>query len=296
MIGHISVDRIANAICQDTTFHGMYILVEGNNDYTLFRKFFNNEICDIKISFGKDIITGVIEILEERGFSNAIAIIDSDFQNLDQTKPPSERIFFTDCHDLESSIFKSEAVDALIDQYCIKEKLDVFLNEHNTTDMRTALLSLISPLGYLKWANKQNEWGILFRPKEVNGSPLKIEDFIPVNTLKFTGDEQMVRTVLNFSRGKVKSLPKETTVIEQLCQISKGNVDHYQLCNGHDLSYLFSLALRKKVSNYNANAVTAAQIESDLILAYDSRYFEKTELYTELKHWENKNSKLLLKF
>lgn len=296
MIEDITIDRMTNAICQDTSFNGTYVLVEGNNDYTLFRKFFKNEVCEIKVSFGKDTILEVIANLEQRGFKNAIAILDSDFHNLDDTKPTSERIFFTDGHDLESLIFQSDAIHALMDQYCIKEKVEAFLKEHDQDHIRKAILNLISPLGYLKWANQKNNWGILFKPKDVNGSPLKIEDFIPVNTIKFDGYDKMVATVLNYSRGKVQNLPKKEIVIEHMHEFCKQEVDKHQLCNGHDISYLFSLALRKKISNLNSKSVSASQIENDLILAYDSRYFETTSLYQALKEWEHSSQVEILKF
>lgn len=292
----MTIDRIANAICQDTTFKGTYVLVEGNNDFTLFRKFFKNEVCDVKISFGKDIIEGVIEILEQRGYENTIGILDSDFHNLNTTKPKNQNLFFTDTHDLETLILQSDAIEILLDQYSIKEKVEDFLEENGDKDIRKVLLNLISPLGYLKWANQENQWGIIFKPKDIDAPELKIEDFIPPATIKFSGNKKMVNTVFNFARGKVKKLPEEDVVLKHLEEKCKEEVDKYQLCNGHDVAYLLSLTLRKKIANLNSKAVSAKQIESDLILAYDSRFFEQTNLYTEIKKWEVKSNIEILKF
>lgn len=297
MIEHITPDRIANAIIQDKSFVGTYILVEGNNDYTLYRKFINNDLCEVQIAFGKHNIIDVIEILNQRGYSNSIGILDSDFGNIGTKPEHSNDIFYTDTHDIETTIIRSDSFNSLVDSYCEKERHDQFIADNNGEDIRVILLKLIAPLGYLKWANQQEEWGLLFKAKNTNGAELKIEDFIPVGTMQFSGYKKMVNTVFNYSRGKVKVNIEEAIAIEHVENLSKGSeVDYYQLCNGHDLSYLFSLALRKKIANYNSKAIPAEQIEKDLVLAYDSSGFKITDLYANLKKWEINNNRTILKF
>jgi hypothetical protein len=296
VIEHITPDRIANAIIQDKSFNGTYILVEGNNDYTLYRKFVNNDLCEVQIAFGKQNIIEAITILKARGYSNSIGILDSDFRNLEEQVKETENIFYTDYHDIETTILESEAFNSLIDNYCVEEKFIDFIKENNGKDIRSILLDLIAPLGYLKWANHQQNWGLLFKSKSVNGPELKIEDFIPVNTMQFKGYESMTNTVFNYSRGKVKIAIEEQETINNVELLSQSPVNYYQLCNGHDLSYLFALALRKKLASYNSKAILAEQIEKDLILAYDSRHFQETKLYSKLKHWERRENQSVLRF
>ena len=49
----ISIARIANAICQDTTFEGVHLLVEGKQDYKLYQKFAQNQNVRIKTTCGR---------------------------------------------------------------------------------------------------------------------------------------------------------------------------------------------------------------------------------------------------
>ncbi|WP_448700409.1 hypothetical protein ACFGVR_00730 [Mucilaginibacter sp. AW1-3] len=297
MVEHISPDRIANAIMQDKSFVGTYILVEGNNDYTFYRKFVNNDLCEVQVTFGKQNILNVIKILQDRGFTNSIGIVDSDFRNISDISENPDNIFYTDEHDIETTIIKSEAFDSLIDQYCEKGRYNDFIKENNDEDLRKILLKLLVPLGYLKWANQREKWGLLFKAKNMSGPELKIEDFIPVATMQFLGYEKMINTVFNYSRGKVKFDIKEDYAFKHVEALSTTlRVDDYQLCNGHDFSYLFSLALRKKISNYNSKAIPVEQIEKDLVLAYDSSQFKTTNLYSSIEKWQTLNSKIILKF
>jgi len=292
---YIDADRIANAICQDTTFHGTYVLVEGNNDYILFRKFLNSNSCEFQVLSGKQFVIDVLTELESRGRTVAIGIVDSDFDVLDKDECKIDNIFYSDNHDLELMIVNSDAFEILIDLYCSKEKLNKFVTENEGKELKSILLDLSAPLGQLKWANKLNNWGLSFKPQDSTGQKLKIEEFLPPGTLKFLGYPAMVKTVFNYSRPKANFTVTEETVLQFLEQLVSKDVDKYHLCNGHDFTYLFALALRKKIASMNSNAISSEQIEQDLILAYESRFFILSKLYAELKTWEIKEQKPILK-
>lgn len=294
MIDDISADRLANAICQDLPFEGKYVFVEGNNDWVLFQKFLSPSYCNIRIAHGKEKILEAYDILVERGYSEvAIGIIDSDFNNLIEVENSREFIFYTDTHDLETMIFSSDAFDSLVNLRCLPDRLKILVDRESKS-LKEILLERTSFLGYLKLANHINKWGLLFKPKEQNRPELKIEDFIIKDDLKFKDVETMVKTVFNFSRGKVTINVEEKTVIEEVNKLIQNKIDLLQLCNGHDLAYIFALGLKKAFANLNANAVTASQIENELILAYESRHFASTNLYKSLKNYELSNGINLL--
>ena len=76
---YITPERTANAILQDNSFNGYYLVVEGNKDVKLYGKFVNNQDFRIKPAFGNEKVKEVLSILEDRGFDKRIGIIDSDF-------------------------------------------------------------------------------------------------------------------------------------------------------------------------------------------------------------------------
>jgi hypothetical protein len=288
--------RIANSILQKSMFKGTYLIVEGHNDFSVYRKFANEEFCNIEIAFGNGNVINVIDELKKRGFHDAIGIIDSDFRILENDIPPNPNIFLTDDHDLELMIFKSDAFETVLLHYADPEKLKALRAQNNNDEIRDIFLNLAKPLGYLKWANKQGNLCFVFKPLAPEGNPLNISDFIAPNSLIFSGYEKMISSVINYSRNKIETKTTKEQAIKWTKNIIDNMHDLYQLCNGHDVINIVCISLRRKLSNLNSNALKPEQLEKELIFAYDTRYFEQTALYQQIKKWELSNGKPVLKF
>ena len=293
---YLTPNRIANSILQKNSFKGAYLIVEGNKDFSLFKKFTETEFCKIEIAFGNNNVIDVINELNSRGYSEALGIIDSDFRKLDNEIPANENILLTDEHDIEIMIFKSEAFETIITHYAQPSKLESFIKENDNQELREIFLNLAMPLGYLKWANKKNNLGLVFKPLKVDGNPLNIADFIPPTTLKFTNYEDMIQSVLNYTVNKSELKTTKDLAVKAAKKMINNAHSLLQICNGHDVIHIISISLRKKISNLNSNSINPEQLEKEFIFAYDSRYFEQTELYKQIKLWELKKNKAVLKF
>jgi len=296
MQSYLTPNRIANSILQKNSFKGAYLIVEGNKDFSLFKKFTETEFCKIEIAFGNKNVIDVINELNSRGYSDALGIIDSDFRNLDNEIPENENILLTDEHDLEIMIFKSEAFETIITHYAQPSKLESFIKENDNQELRDIFLNLAMPLGYLKWANKRNNLGLVFKPLKVDGNPLSIADFIPPSTLKFTSYEDMTQSVINYTVNKSELKTTKDAAVKAAKKMIDNAHSLLQICNGHDVIHIISLSLRRKISNLNSNSINPEQLEKEFIFAYDSIYFEQTELYKQIKLWELKKNKAVLKF
>jgi len=296
MEDYLTPGRIANSILQKTSFKGSYLIVEGNNDFSLYKKFIDNSFCKIEIAFGNQNVIDIIEELKKRGYENVIGVIDSDYRRLENDLPSRSNILLTDFHDIEVMLFSSDAFETVMSHYSILEKVEAFKTQNKNNDLREIFLNLARPLGYLKWANKINNWGLVFKPIKPEGKPLSYSDFIPPDTLKFTSYEEMTQTVINYTSSKSKTKTKTEAVKLTKKLIDNNTHSSLQICNGHDIIHIICLSLRKKISNLNSNAVKAEQLEKDFIFAYDSRYFEQTELYKQIKQWEIDKGKSVLKF
>ncbi|WP_264564228.1 DUF4435 domain-containing protein [Flavobacterium sp. N3904] len=293
---HLTPDRIANSILQKSRFKGTYLIVEGNSDYTLYRKFTDQEFCEIEIAFGNCNVIQVIEELQQRGFTDALGLIDSDFRRLDDDLPQNKNVIMSDDHDIEVMIIKSNALDTILTHHCDPTKYSTYLEDLKIKDIREDLLNLSKSIGILKWVNKSENLGLLFKPHKEDARPLDYAKFIDVKLFKFTGNENLINAVINYSMNKTKINTTNKAALQSLNSKKLDGVELNQLCNGHDICQILSLGLRKKLASLNSNVLSADQIELELILAYDSRYFEQTDIYKQIKSWEKQVGKQVLKF
>jgi hypothetical protein len=293
---YITPSRIANSILQKTSFKGSYIIVEGKIDHTLYKKFLDEEFCNVEIAFGNSNVIDIVQELNKQGFKSVFGIIDADFKVLDNEEIEGDNIFMTDDHDLELMIIRSEAFNTVVNHYALPDRIVSFLKEKNENDLKELLIKLISPLGYLKWANKKNGFGLKFKPDKPEGNPLPIIEFIPYKSLEFAGFEKMIEIVFNYSRQKSKINETEAQCLAKTKLLVDDSIDLFQLCNGHDVISITCIALRHKISNLNSAAIHPNQLQELLIFSYDSRYFENTKLYKLIKDWEKRNNRTILKF
>lgn len=287
---HIDPYRVANSMMQDTSFQGIFLLVEGNSDYHFFKKFFDREKCEIQQTMGAENTVQLIETLNERGFERKLAILDSDFRKLDGEVPNDKDILLVDDHDIEVMIFKYPALFRVLELHYSKSKYKSFLGR-KSSDFRDVILNLASTIGYLKWANKKFNLGLVFKPKGQDGKPIKYSKFIDDKDMEFKGEEVLLKTVLDYSYQK-------SLTIKPIEEIKKGYelqikevVDLLQLCNGHDIANLISLSLRKAIGSKNLDYKA---IEEDLILSFDSSEFKETELFVLIKEWQKESGKEIL--
>lgn len=290
----ITPDRIANSILQDKTFSGTYLLVEGNNDFLVYNKFIDNQNCEIKIAHGFQNVIDAVDILKKRGFDISLGIIDNDFRVIQNAELEHDDVFVTDDHDIELMAFRSESFDTLISHYSDKTKVDKLIKEKGGPDLRTVILELARPIGFLKLANKSHGFGFIFKPLKEDGNPLKLTDIIATNTLNFNGWDVLIEKVINYSRNKTEIRVSQEQAIQLTTELAKNTFDLYHICNGHDICYIIAISLRKKLSSMNV--IAPEQIEKDLMFGFDSRCFQKTQLYSKLKTWEAENGKVILKF
>jgi len=111
---HITPDRIANAIRQDKSYQGVYLIVEGQSDYSFYTKFIDKKACQIEIAYGCLKVIAVISNLEQTHYQKVLDIVDADFKKLDNEILTSDNILLTDVHDLETMIIQSPAFEQVI--------------------------------------------------------------------------------------------------------------------------------------------------------------------------------------
>lgn len=291
---YITPERMANAIMQDSTYDRYYLLVEGNKDYLLYSRFVSEENIRIKEAFGCSKVIDVFNILSSRGFDRKIAIIDSDFRKILNSNINIDGIFQTDDHDIEVMIMKTSAMYDVIKIYCTKDKID---NYQKTVkrDVRGHLFELALELGKLKLSNKIHDFGLIFKPKRKNDPQINYKlIFDTKNNLNFAGIETLIDLIIKYSRDKSERIENCKVIAEKVGSVNVDEYDISQLINGHDLTNLLFLFI-KKILTSKKPLVDYNDIEDSLTLAYDSSDFIKTDLYKNIDSWAKKVGVSILK-
>ncbi len=286
---YITPERTANAIMQDTNFEGYYLIVEGKKDVKLYSKFVNENGIIVKPAFGNENVKRVLEILDERGFERRVGIIDADFRRILNLTENIQGLFITDQHDIEVMIINTSALENVLNVFCSKARIKEF-EETSGLSIREALFSLGKEIGYLKFANKIFDLGLVFKPKKPDGNQIKYNCFTCEKTFSFLGKEKLIETVINYSRNRSESIVDKEQIKERYEEISQEELDLFQLVNGHDLSNFLYILMKKILKSRSRMLADFNSIEDSLILAYDYDYFKQTQLYNQLIDWSEDNN------
>lgn len=274
----LSVDRVANQIrLRRSIYSGTFLLVEGGSDKTFYERFVNKLACELVIVSGKPssklrVIT-VLEILEKSSFQGMLAIVDADFDRLENLVYSSPNLLRTDTHDLETMLLNSPAFNTVVAEFGSEEKIAQF-----NRDVRLALLETGMSVGYLLWISQCDRLNLTF-------DGITFSKFVDEQTLQI--DElKLIREVKN--KSQAFSL-KDEDLQQRLVSQKSNNHDPWQVCCGHDLVEILSLGLRKALGSNKAADLESSSLERNLRLAYEEVYFRDTHLYLNIRTWESKN-------
>ncbi|MED5221960.1 DUF4435 domain-containing protein [Bacillus safensis] len=293
MFRDMTPERTANAIMQDNMFNGTYLIVEGKKDFNLYSKFVDvDNSVEIKQVGGKEKVKSVIKILDERDFSNKIGIVDADFSKLTNEEPLMDNIYTTDCHDSEVMMYNSKALENMLNIYISKKKLLGFLDGR---EIREILMNIAQEIGILRLANHLYSLGLAFKPKQIDGKPLKYDKFINEKNFEFKGREQLIDTVINYSLNRNGKISSKEQVKDLFDELSNSGYDLLHLVNGHDLSNILYILLKKSLKSTNKSLHDYNSLEDAIILAYESTFFFETELFKNLFIWSIDNNNFFFK-
>ncbi len=274
---HSNPDRILNAIGMKLNVNNdlVFILVEGDTDKRLFKKIFDDSKVSIEITFGKQNLLEVIDLLHQNKLGREIsffAVKDSDFDRIHK-KAEIKNLYLTDTSDTETMILSSLALDSVLLELAQESKIE-------GKNVLQILLNSAKILGSLRLINELENLNLKF-------TELTFSKFVDKSNLKIDIDE-MIKTVFNNSKRQDLKIDAFKLKINQ---ILLQNHDLLQLCNGHDLVELLSISLTKLIGNKGQQDVKIEQLESHLRISYRFDDFKLTKLYASIIEWENQNGK-----
>jgi len=234
------------------------------------------EPCDVTLAKGKDVSLAVIAELERQNFPALFALVDSDFDRLNGLSPPSQNVIWGDCHDLETMLIRSEALDKLLQELGSEAKLKAFV--HRFGSVRDALLRAAVSIGHLRLYSSQESLNLQFKG-------LKYNKCLDPATLSVDVDQLITEVKNTTQRQDLDS----ATLRDGMREIERKGHDAWELCNGHDLVAVLGLGLRGILGSRSARDVTSDVLGRYLRLAYENSAFGTIDTYRQIQDWESRN-------
>ena len=273
---YITPDRIANKIRllrTQSQYRGSFLIVEGDTDARLWKNLVDSTKCRVENAYNKKNAVTVLNILEQGNFAGVLAVVDADFDILEETVPLSPNLLLTDTHDLETMLLKSPALEKVVTEHGSAEKIESFAQ-----DIRQTLLQSAKIIGYLRWASLKFNYCLKFEG-------LKFKKFVDDRTL-ILDESKLIKIVKDNSE---KAGLDEQEIRANMDSLKTDTQDMWHVCCGHDMISILSIALCKALGSFNSQKADPKVLESYLRVAYESAHFRETKLYIAIQTWEQTN-------
>ena len=280
MRNNITADRIANAIRMNTNPRMVHLVVEGNLDFQIYPKFFDEKFLVVHCANGYETI---LEVFEKIYVNNALGLIDADFRRIYNEIIPDDRIIMTDYHDLEIMILESNATKNLEETFIDKkEKIKNVLGTETLLEHAKKQGKVLGFLRYMNFSSK-DQFGLRFT--DLNYSKMiKVED------------KKLINLVIEFSKRNNTSVTFNQKTIDKISEnfqkISAEEIEELQLLNGHDLVNLLLHSINKVLqkSNSKIRFYDEKHLIKTICLPYvASQEFRNTLMFKKMEQYFKKN-------
>jgi hypothetical protein len=255
---------------------GTILVVEGQNDAKVFKRFIDTVSCELEIAFGKRNVCEALDLLEDEGFPGVVGVIDSDFDRLTGTSWGLKNLCVTDVHDLDLMIFLSPALERYLEEYGdvarIKERFE------GVAAVRMTIIGTCLPIACCRLASERRKLRLRF-------SGLKHEELVCEETLVMDRDALIAAVV-----ARSGSRCTQVTLTQYMAAEMSRNHDPHQLTSGHDAAAVLGIALRKILGDRRDVHTWATEVEAGLRLAFDWNALTGTGLYGCPQAWERDNA------
>jgi hypothetical protein len=275
---YITADSVANAVRMKRSLHaGTFLIVEGGDDKMFFDRFVDHESCRIEIGFGKHNVVGAIRTLNASGFAGFLGVADADFRRVTMDGVDEANLVFTDEHDLECMLLRSTALERLLAEFGVANRVEAFAKQHGPVIGNTVALAA-TPLGCLLLVSLRHDHGLIF-------DELSVQKFVRPSSLQIDLDALLAEVRNKSQKHSLdwKSIQEEVIVLAGSCP------DPWQVACGHHMIEILSVALRRTFASHTAAEVAPKILAKCLRLAYHLADFVLTRLYRAIRSWEDAN-------
>ncbi len=247
-----------------------FVLLEGDSDIRLFRKFFDLDKCKVEnIPGGNPKLEECVGTLVNI-YPLIIGIRDSDFLQIINPEYAKRNMFLTDQHDIETTMLNFKPVlNALVFEYSSKKE-----DEHE--QLKSQLIDIILSLSSLKLINERDSIGLNFSPG--------FQDLVSFANSSFDLEQYITRVLGKSESATITDIP---SIIRMVNDVRETNPEKLQITNGHDLLNIFAKYFREIEGR---NGIKGEQLETSLRMVFTKEMFEETKLYENLNEWQQNNT------
>jgi len=259
-------------------FKGAVLLVEGDSDAHVYKRFVREKDCRVVPAHGKSNVLGAMEILEGALIRGVLAIVDSDYWRLEGKEPDSENVLLTDTHDLETMIVSSRALDTVLGEFGSPPKI-----RRLGGDVRKLLLKAARPIGFVRWISSSDQENLSLRFRSIS--------FVEVMDTRSgsmrTDVDALIRELKKDSHAVSLDEDELKSTLRGLMRSKK--YDPWQVCRGHDMVHILAIGLREVFGNRHARSMSYEQVDRVLRVAFGYAEFSETMLFASIELWERRN-------
>ncbi len=254
-----------------------YICVEGDSDLRFLKVAYSqHHRFAIRALNGWEKVYKTICLSIENSFPHIYGIIDRDYHlQLGDGVVENNQLSFTDHNDIEMMLFCSSAFNTFLTVYGSSKKLEELPNPQEI------IISAAAPIGALRLISLQNNLNLWF-------DGCTYSNFVDKNTV-VTNRQQLVDHIVNRTRshsgsyeGSLSNLDIKNMIDEILNDNSPSDI-----CNGHDILNVLSIALQKKYASISPSHCKEDTIFDSLLMGYKEDDFLKTNLFHTLERWKS---------
>ena len=272
ILGYVNGTIVANQVrLQAARDDHAFLLVEGDSDSLLLRKYIIPENCTFIPCCGKVNVIDALALLQTDNFDRAIGLVDRDALKAHKGSTPN-LLSFTDDNDLEITIIRSPALRDFLREFGSDSKVEA-VESIARVPVEDYIFGEASKIGALRELSRIRGWDLRF-----DGMKYKFCD-------QASPEIDMKETIKHIvGRIKNKDLPPIDIIIKQAAELIGATENLSSICCGHDCTRILGRALRNKLGNYNGfnSEKSHPEIEKVLRLSYDYEYFKKTSCFTAL--------------
>jgi hypothetical protein len=261
---------VAEILMSRAAFAGSFLVVEGEDDSRLWRKFTAPEYCEIVIAGGKPCALESMVRLGALNVSGVVSVVDDDYDGKLRTRLNNPNVVYTDENDTEIVLLRSSALDRVLAEFVDQETLTRLEREIGST-IRQAVASRAAVLGRLRFFSKKDNVAISFGDLSCHRVCLKTQWEIDVAS---------IAAIVSAAHPTIKS--------DDLIAImtAKDDQDPWTWCQGHDAVDLLVIGMQEK---FRVRQVGRELLARYLRIAFNPDDLCKTAMYRAIVEWENNN-------
>ena len=254
---------------------GTLLVVEGVSDVRFWRTRLHND-CELVDGEGKRNVVGAIGRLDAEGRAGVLGVVDDDYDSLMGVIRTSSNLVATDAHDLECLLCRSAALDSVLAEFGVVQKIKAF-EKATGSDVRAGLLERAMVFGRVRWAAVRYDLNLDLRV-------LRVPRFIDRASWTIDGAELLRAVSRSDSSHDYDALGRRIAGLPP--------ADPWLVAQGHDMIEILRIGLQNVLGNL-PNSQGPKDITRVLRAAMSLEELRRTTLYTDMRTWEDANGYLV---